>query len=179
MSYKLSRIRVLVIDDNQPIRMLIRSLLLDLGVGVVDMADTGERGWIEYTRHKHDIIFVDWKMDNMAGIEFTKRVRQDPESPVPTVPIILTTGFTNKERVFQARDVGVTEFLIKPFTVQGLSRHLTHVIENPRQFVVSPEFVGPDRRRRHDAAEAHRKRRKADQEKKKKGFGMSRIRKRG
>lgn len=165
MSYKLSRIRVLVIDDNQPIRMLIRSLLLDLGVGVVDMSDNGEHGWREYIKHKPDIIFVDWKMENSDGIEFTKRVRQDSDSPTPTIPIIMMTGFTNKERVFQARDVGVTEFLIKPFTVQGLSRHLTHVIENPRQFVVSPNFVGPDRRRRHDPAEAKKARRKIDKDK--------------
>ena len=162
MSYKLSRIRVLVIDDNTPIRMLIRSLLLDLGVGVVDMAAGAEEGWESFIRYKPDIIFVDWHMDSMDGVEFTMRVRRDSDSPNPTIPIIMMTGFTNKERVFLARDAGVTEFLIKPFTVQGLSRHLSHVIENPRQFVVSPNFVGPDRRRRTDAVMAVRKRRRTD-----------------
>lgn len=150
MSYQLSRLRVLVIDDNQPIRLLIRSLLLDLGVGLVDMADSGERGWQEYLKNKPDIIIVDWWMKGLDGIEFTRRIRTDKQSHTPYIPIIMTTGFTNKERVFVARDAGVTEFLIKPFTVQGLARHLMHVVENPRQFVLSPEFVGPDRRRREE-----------------------------
>lgn len=150
MSYQLSRLRVLVIDDNQPIRLLIRSLLLDLGVGIVDMADSGRNGWNEYLKNKPDIIIVDWRMKDIDGIEFTRRVRTDPESHTQYVPIIMTTGFTNKERVFMARDAGVTEFLIKPFTVQGLARHLQHVVENPRQFVISSEFVGPDRRRREE-----------------------------
>lgn len=175
MSYKLSRIRILVIDDNQPIRMLIRSLLLDLGVGVVDMAGSADEGWREYIRHKPDIIFVDWRMEDMDGLDFTYRVRRDEESPTPTIPIIMMTGFTNKERVFQARDAGVTEFLIKPFTVQGLSRHLSHVIENPRQFIVSPNFVGPDRRRRNDPELAAQGRRQTDEmaQEKKKGFFKS------
>lgn len=150
MSYKLSRLRILVVDDNQPIRLLIRSLLLDLGVGIVDMADSGKNGWDEYLKNKPDIIIVDWRMEDVDGIEFTRRVRNNPESHTQHIPIIMTTGFSNKERVFIARDAGVTEFLIKPFTVQGLARHLQHVVENPRQFVISSEFTGPDRRRREE-----------------------------
>jgi len=174
MSYNLGRIRVLVIDDNQPIRTLIRSLLLDFGVGVVDVAASGEEGWENYKKYKPDIIFVDWRMEDMDGLEFTMKIRRDEESPTPTVPVIMMTGFTNKERVFQARDSGVTEFLIKPFTVQGLSRHLSHVIENPRQFIVAPGFVGPDRRRRNDPEMASQSRRKSDEvEKKKKSFFKS------
>ena len=164
MSYKLSQLRVLVVDDNQPIRMLIRSLLMDLGVGLVDMADGGESGWREYLKKKPDIVIVDWRMKDVDGIELTRRVRTDSQSHTPHTPIVMTTGFTSKERVFLARDAGVTEFLIKPFTVQGLARHLVHVVENPRQFVVSPHFTGPDRRRRADDVDVPNMKRGGDKE---------------
>jgi two-component system, chemotaxis family, chemotaxis protein CheY len=165
MSYKLKNIRVLVIDDNMPIRMLVRSLLLDLGFGSVDVAADGEEGWKSYCLHKPDIILVDWRMDKVDGVEFTRRVRSDNTSPKSKVPVIMMTGFTNKQRVFAARDVGVTEFLIKPFTVQTLAAHLMHVIERPRDFVIAPNFVGPDRRRRKDDVDDDGKKRKTDPKK--------------
>ncbi len=165
MSYKLSRLKILVVDDNQPIRMLVRSLLMDLGVGTIFMADDGERGWQSYLKNKPDIMIVDWRMEQVDGIELTRRIRTDELSHTPHIPIIMTTGFTNKERVFLARDAGVTEFLIKPFTVQGLARHLTHIVENPRQFVISPDFVGPDRRRRDQEVDIPELKRREDEDK--------------
>jgi two-component system chemotaxis response regulator CheY len=48
----------------------------------------------------------------------------------------------------QARDAGVTEFLVKPFTARDLYRRLYQIIERPRQFVRSEDFFGPDRRRK-------------------------------
>lgn len=158
MSYKLKNLRVLVVDDNKPIRALLRALLLDLGFGTIDAAETLEEGWGFYCEHKPDLILVDWRMDRQDAIEFTKRVREDQRSPAPYLPVIVMTGFTSKERVFHARDAGATEFLIKPFTIRTLVDHLTHIIERPRDFVIAPEFVGPDRRRRSEDV-PHKKRR--------------------
>lgn len=162
MSYKLKSLKILVIDDNAPIRLLVRSLLLDLGFGQVQAEPNADAGWDSYVKDKPDIILVDWRMDKADGIEFTRRVRQDPASHNPTVPIIIMTGFTNKQRVFDARDAGVTEFLIKPFTVQTLSDRLMHIIEKPRDFVLAPQYVGPDRRRRREDVDPSEMKRKSD-----------------
>ena len=70
-------------------------------------------------------------------------MRTDPASPNRYVPIILMTGFSERRRVMQARDAGVTEFLVKPFTARDLYKRLAQVIERPRQFVRSAEFFGP------------------------------------
>lgn len=146
--YNLNKMNVLIVDDNQPIRMLIRSLLLDLGVGAVEMAASGAEAWQVYRYSKPDIILLDWHLDDMSGLEVTKRIRRDPDSPRPHIPIVMTTGFTTRENVEKARDVGITEFLVKPFTVKGLARHIEHIIEKPRDFIVSTGYVGPDRRRK-------------------------------
>jgi DNA-binding response OmpR family regulator len=162
MAYRLDDVRVLVIDDNMPIRMLIRMLLLDLGVGFVDVASNGEEGLDLYRLRRPDIVLVDWRMDKMDGIQFTKILRHDKDEHALHVPILMMTGFTNKERVIQARDAGVTEFLIKPFTVQALTKHIEGVIEKPRPFVHAPDFDGPDRRRRHDSVPEEAKKREED-----------------
>ena len=162
MVYRLDNVRVLVIDDNMPIRMLIRMLLLDLGVGFVDVAADGEAGLALYRQRQPDIILVDWRMDKMDGIAFTKILRHDQSEHALHVPIIMMTGFTNKERVILARDAGITEFLIKPFTVQALTKHIEGVIEKPRPFVHAPKFDGPDRRRKRQPVPETAKKREDD-----------------
>ena len=87
-------------------------------------------------------------MKPMDGISLTRRIRNDPASPNQFVPVILMTGFSEKRRVFQARDAGVTEFLVKPFNARDLYRRICQVIEKPRQFISSEDFFGPDRRRK-------------------------------
>jgi two-component system chemotaxis response regulator CheY len=165
----LKKLTALVIDDNLPIRMLVRSLLLDLGFGSVDIAESAEDGWAIYLLHKPDLILLDWHMDGgMDGMEFTRRVRKQLGSPKPRVPILMMSGFADRKAVLAARDAGITEIMTKPFTVQTLIKHLTHIIENPRDFVVAPKFIGPDRRRRKDEVPEEKKKRTVDKKEKKK-----------
>jgi len=151
MSYQLHRISVLVVEDNLPMLDITKSLLLTFGVGHVVGAQNGETGFKRFCEYNNDIIIADWMMRPMDGISFTRVVRNDPKSPNPYVPIILMTGFSEKRRVLQARDAGVTEFLVKPFNARDLYRRLVQVIERPRQFVRAPDFFGPDRRRKKGA----------------------------
>jgi two-component system chemotaxis response regulator CheY len=152
MAYQLHRITVLVIEDNQPMLDIVKSLLTTFGVGQVVGAADGEIGYKRYCEYNPDIIIADWMMKPMDGISFTRRVRGDEHGPNQFVPIVLMTGFSEKRRVFQARDAGVTEFLVKPFNARDLYKRLVQVIERPRQFVRAGEFFGPDRRRRKDSA---------------------------
>lgn len=80
-------------------------------------------------------------MKPVDGISLTRRLRNDPLSPNQYVPVILMTGFSEKRRVMQARDVGVTEFLVKPFNARDLYRRIAQIIEKPRQFVRSEDFL--------------------------------------
>jgi DNA-binding response OmpR family regulator len=64
------------------------------------------------------------------------------------VPIIMITGHTEKYRVEEARDAGVTEFLAKPITAHNLFARIAEIVERPRAFVRCTDYFGPDRRRR-------------------------------
>jgi two-component system, chemotaxis family, chemotaxis protein CheY len=148
MSYHFENISVLIVEDNQPMLELAKSIMETFGVEKVETARNGEDGFKLFCKQKPDIVIADWMMKPMDGISLTRRIRNDPASINPFAPVILMTGFSEKRRVMQARDAGVTEFLVKPFNARDLYRRLSQVIERPRQFVRSEDFFGPDRRRK-------------------------------
>jgi len=147
MAYQFQNISILIVEDNEPMMKLTKSLLETFGITKVDSAKDGEEGFRKFCSKNHDLVIADWMMKPMDGISLTRRIRNDPMSPNQFVPVILVTGFSEKRRVIQARDSGVTEFLVKPFNARDLYRRISQIIERPRQFVRSEDFFGPDRRR--------------------------------
>jgi CheY-like chemotaxis protein len=129
--------------------MMIASVLDALGVKTVFYADDGQKGFESFLQNRPDIVLTDWLMEPVDGIELTRTIRNDPHSPNQMVPIIMITGYCVPSRVIKARDSGVTEFLVKPFTANDLAKRLSHVINHPRDFIEHPEYFGPDRRRRN------------------------------
>ena len=147
MAYQFHNVTILVVEDNQPMLDIVKSLLLTFGVGRVVSAKNGVEGLKKLVKYDPDIVIADWMMKPLDGISFASEVRQNKQAPNPFVPIILMTGFSQKSRVLQARDAGVTEFLVKPFNARDLYRRIVQIIERPRQFVRTEGFFGPDRRR--------------------------------
>lgn len=124
------------------------ALLKGFGVLHMDTASNSDIAFQKFKSGNHDLILIDWLIKPINGIELTQKIRTNNESPNPFVPVILMTGFSEKKRVVDARDTGVTEFLVKPFTANDLYRRIDHIIMKPRQFVKAPSFFGPDRRRK-------------------------------
>ncbi len=89
-------------------------------------------------------------MEPVDGVEFTRLVRVAADSPNPFLPIIMVTGFADRTRVEEARDAGITEFIVKPVTARAVLDRLNNVINKPRPFVKTSDYFGPDRRRRQD-----------------------------
>ena len=162
MSYDFKAVTVLVVDDNHPMLEITKSLLLTFGVGQILTAKDGERAFELYLQYNPDLIITDWMMQPMDGITLAKKIRKDRRSINPYVPIVLMTGFTEKHRIFEARDEGITEILVKPFKAMDLYKRLYQIIEKPRQFVRAEGFFGPDRRRRSSGDYSGPRRREDD-----------------
>jgi len=165
MTYKLSTVSVLLVEDMQPMRVLLKSVLDIMGFKNVHIASNGEQAFEMFCEHKPDIVITDWMMDNMSGMELITLIRQDDRSPDPFVPVILMTGYSNQSRVELARDSGMTEFLAKPFKAKDLCARIVQIIEKPRQFIKNEHFFGPDRRRRKDESPKGAPKRKEDKSK--------------
>ena len=150
MSYRFEKLSVLIVEDTTPLRRLLMSVLTTLGIGTVHTAQDGERGFQMFCDKNPDIVITDWSMTPVNGIELIEKIRSDPASPNRMAPVILMTGYSAMPRVEQARDGGVTEFLVKPFSASELARRIAYVINKPRDFVDAQSYFGPDRRRRRD-----------------------------
>lgn len=148
MALKFDKLSILVVEDNTAMRKLIASVLETLGVKSIFYAEDGQKGFETFLENRPDIVLTDWLMEPVDGIELTRTIRNDPHSPNQMVPVIMITGYSAPSRIIRARDSGVTEFLVKPFTANDLAKRLSHVINHPRDFIEHPEFFGPDRRRR-------------------------------
>lgn len=169
MSYSLDNVRVLIVDDMKPMLTLTHSVLSAFGFKKVQTAQNTEQGWDLLKRNDPDIVLTDWLMEPEDGLAFARKIRKNPESPNPYVPIVMMTGFSSRLRVENARDSGITEFLVKPFAARDLYERIVQIVEKPRQFVDSGQFFGPDRRRRKDDDYDGPKRRATDPDKGSKG----------
>ncbi len=146
--YDFAKLKVMVVDDNEHMRLLLGTILKAFGVTRVCEMTSAEDAWERIVDTPCDIIIVDWVMAGMSGLDFVKKLRNSPDSLNPYVPIIMLTGHTSLERVQQARDAGVNEFLAKPVSSKMLMSRVLAVIENPRSFVRTRSYFGPCRRRR-------------------------------
>lgn len=148
--YNIERLNVLVVDDNRHMRFLVRMILKSLGVRDIMEAEEGASALKTLGNFDADIVICDWNMQPMDGIEFTKIIRTSDDSPNAYVPIIMLTGHTEVSRVVTARDAGVNEFLAKPVSAKKIYQRIKVILDNPRQYVRTPSYFGPDRRRRQD-----------------------------
>ena len=128
-------------------RRTVRTILNGLGVREVCEADDGASALESFTRYTPDIIIADWVMPMFSGIEMTRMIRQQSANANPYVPIIMLTAHSERSRVVEARDAGITEFLVKPISAKALYQRVFNVVMNPRPFIKTKTFFGPDRHR--------------------------------
>ena len=150
MSAALKQLRFLLVDDNHHMRAIVSTILKSLGARQVLEAMDGAEALQILREHKVDIAIVDFKMSPLDGVQFTQLVRQSPDSADPFLPIVMLTGFAERHRVFEARDAGVTEIVVKPVTARSLLDRIDAVIFRPRPFIRTEDYFGPCRRRRDD-----------------------------
>ena len=163
--YNLERVNFLIIDDNKHMRTLVKGILIALGARGITEASDGADAFKELRHFAADIIICDWNMEPLDGLDFTRLVRTASDSPNHFIPIILLTGFTEMNRVMEARDSGISEFLAKPISARKLYSRVQSIIESPRPFIRTTGmngYFGPDRRRMDHASYRGGERRKSN-----------------
>jgi CheY-like chemotaxis protein len=130
-------LKILLVDDNQHMRMLLTEILRALGVRQIFEALDGAEALQLMRDVEMDLVMTDLTMGPLDGIDFVN---------------LLITGHSTMRRVAEARDAGVNEFLAKPVTARGVIHRINLLIEHPRQFIRCADYFGPDRRRRQDPA---------------------------
>lgn len=147
----LTQVKFLLIDDNVHMLNIVETILRGYGARKIARVDTADAA-LDQMRGGVDIIITDYMIGGLDVIAFTKGIRRMPGTHDRFVPIILLTAHSSRPRIEAARDAGVTEICTKPVTPRDLWRRIVAVVDYQRPFVQSPNFVGPCRRRRVDAA---------------------------
>ena len=158
----IAALSILIVDDSPQMRAITASVFEGVGIRAILEAGDAATGLEILRSEPVDVVVVDYKMAPVNGTEFVRRVRNSPDSRDPFVPIIMLTGHADRSRICEARDAGVSEFLVKPVTAKALIGRLQTLILKPRPFVKLDGYFGPDRRR-VDRPEGGERRRATDE----------------
>lgn len=151
MRSPLQAMRIMLVDDNPHVRAILHSILDGMGVKHIMECGDGATALETLRKWPADIVIADYQMAPVDGVEFTYLVRNSPDSTDRYLPIIMVTGYADKKRVYEARDAGVTEIIVKPITARAVMDRLNYVIFKPRPFIQADGYFGPDRRRVNEA----------------------------
>ena len=146
---RLRKVKILIADPDERFSTITYTLLRGFGFDSIDLVHDGAT-MLQILRDKDiDLLICEWDLKQTDGIKLIQTIRTEASNNWQRdLPAIILTGKADLESVRTARDAGFTEFVAKPFSARSLSTRLLQMIDNPRQFVISPKFNGPDRRRR-------------------------------
>src|SRR6202167_2597279 len=138
---------VLVVDDNQYMRKMIRNLLVNCGVKDIYEAADGIAALDAIRTVAPHVVILDWEMPLLSGPELVRIVRSPGVFPMPDVPIIILTGHCERWRVIEAVRLGVNEFLTKPVSAKSLYDRLVAITLQPRPIIQNGDYYGPEARK--------------------------------
>lgn len=106
-------LRILIVEDDEATRGLLKIMLRELRVQQVFEAENGRQGleFLDHPPNMVNMVICDWTMPDMTGVELLRQVR----SVGFEVPFIMLTGRADQASITEARDAGVTAYLLKPF----------------------------------------------------------------
>jgi len=133
--------RILVVDDEAPIRILLTDLLEEKGYVVLTAVDGASALDCAITQQP-DLILLDICMPGMEGMEVCAKLRKNPVTK--NIPVIFLTAFNSDERLEQAIDMGANDFLGKPINSIELNvrikamlqtRHIPDEVERFSEYI--------------------------------------------
>lgn len=145
-------IRTLVVDRNPAFVQEVGDVFKTTRLGAVDGTGsvTEARERLTEGSGKYDLAIVELGDSGELGFDLLKWVRTDASSATPALPVIATSPIFTADQVRRSIDCGADYFLTKPFNRERLLGAVERTVLKPRRFVVTANYVGPDRRTRAD-----------------------------
>ena len=157
----LSPFKILVAEPNPLMCRVTRQLLSMLGARRIFTVSDSETAKSYLKQGEIDFILSEWYLYTSDGIDLVRWLRAQ-RSDIRYTPFIMVTSQTRMQNVIMARNLGITEFVAKPFSANSPITRIKEVIERPRPFVSTSRYFGPDRRRRTKITDEGADRRKSE-----------------
>ena len=120
-----TNMRILVVDDSSTMQRIVRTALKDIDLDNVVTADDGDQAWTIIERGNIDLVLSDHNMPGMSGAELLSKVRAHPD--YKCTPFIMITVEAFRENVLAAIKLGVTDYIVKPFSSKQLQDKIVRV----------------------------------------------------
>ncbi len=117
---------ILIVDDYKTMLRMIRNLLKQLGFDNVEEATDGSMALQKLREKEYGLVISDWNMEPMTGIQLLREVRADTR--LKAMPFIMITAESKTENVVAAKEVGVNNYIVKPFNAATLKIKLSSVL---------------------------------------------------
>jgi two-component system, chemotaxis family, chemotaxis protein CheY len=146
-----SRMRFLIIDDSVTMRRIIGNILLRLGYSEVAHAANGREALDRLATEPVDVVFTDWYMPEMNGLDFVKTLRTTPATS--HIPIVIVTANAASDDIQHALALGVKGYILKPFTVDTMKDKIDALMAQIEPRSDSPVETPPQETAVESAAE--------------------------
>jgi two-component system, chemotaxis family, chemotaxis protein CheY len=126
----MQKLKAMVVDDSRVMRAMVMDRLTKMEVAQFEFveAEDGQDALEKFGAGGVNIVFVDWNMPRMSGIEFLRALRNT--GPGANVPVIMVTSEKTMAKMEEAMDAGgASAFISKPFTLDYMRQKLVPVLE--------------------------------------------------
>ena len=123
-SRALRTLKILVVEDEEPMRALLSRMLLRMSVAQVVEAANGLQGLERVEAAPIDLVICDWNMPEMSGMEFFDRVH----AMNPCLPFLMVTGRSDAKSIVAAKKAGIAAYIVKPISQRELQAKIQYVM---------------------------------------------------
>ena len=117
---------ILIVDDYKTMLRVLRNFLLQLNFGNIAEATDGSIALQKLRQQDFGFVISDWNMEPMTGIQLLREVRADDK--LKHLPFIMITAESKSENVVAAKQAGVSNYIVKPFSAETLKSKMTSVL---------------------------------------------------
>ncbi len=119
-------LKVLIVDDFATMRKILNNILKEIGFTNISQADSGKTALEKLKNEKFGLVFCDWNMPGMLGIDLLKTIRADDE--LKDLPFVMVTAEAMQDNIIQAVKAGVTSYIEKPFSAETVRQELNRIL---------------------------------------------------
>lgn len=120
-------ITVLVVDDEEPIRKLLKSFLKNIGIIDIIEARDGKQAFDIMQKETVNLVIADWLMPHMSGIQLLQKIRSTEK--FKNLPFVMVTSVDGKDEILSAMQSQVSQYIVKPFTADTFQKKLAIVLK--------------------------------------------------
>jgi two-component system, chemotaxis family, chemotaxis protein CheY len=153
---------ILVADPSSYMSMLVHSMLRGFGANKVLEVRSSISVFEALMVQKIDVLICDVQLPSHGGLALVRAIRGKTDNEHRTIPILLMSSDSSEATVKRARDTGANMVIAKPLSPASLYDRLSWIASNPRKFVDTPGYFGPDRRFKIEGYPGGTGRRKGD-----------------